>query len=72
MHLSFVVVFLCNSEISVLIGVIALMQVLSATYSLSVVERVTSDCILLAYRRGQFMYVKIYPNLDRTDSLTSA
>ena len=52
MHLSFVVVFLCNSEISVLIGVIALMQVLSATYSLSVVERVTSDCILLAYRKG--------------------
>lgn len=72
MHLSILVVFLCNSVINVRMGMPSLMHVLNATYSLSVVESGTSDCILLAHRRGQFMYIKIYPDRDSTDSLNLA
>ena len=59
MHLSIFVVFLCISVIKVLIGMMSRMHVLRATYLLSVVDRVTSDCILLAHRRGQFIYVSM-------------
>ena len=58
-HFSIFVVFFCSSVIKVLIGIMSLMHVLSATYSFSVVKRVTPDCILLAHRREQFIYVSM-------------
>ena len=52
MHLSIFVVFLCISVIKILMGIMSRIHVLRATYSLSGGDRVSSDCILLAHRRG--------------------